>query len=176
MQKSIGEKVLGWFVVEETDEPAKAAAVTTTKTKPPPAAPSTPARGALTGVPSLADDDRDRLGRVLTLLDRLPPEATPEMKRALVAASLEAFGVHVDAIIGSSQRALAALDAFSETTRAKSENAIAEAEARVARLNQEIVELQRAANAQRAANEEVLRQTAMERSRLQAALAFLQRG
>src|SRR5689334_7517096 len=127
MQKSIGEKVLGWFVVEETDEPVKEPEVTTVKAK---AAPPPP-RVELAAVPSLTADDRERLGRVLTLLDRLPPEATPAMKHALVTASLDAFGVRVDAIVGASQRALAALDAFAEATRTKTHGAIADAEARV---------------------------------------------
>lgn len=171
MQKSIGEKVLGWFIVEETaDEPPVDENVTEVKVKP-----SQP-RPSLTALPSLADDDRDRLGRVLTLLDRLPAEAPPEMKRAIVSASLDAFGVKVDAIVGSGQRALAALEAFSEATRGKTAHATSEAEARIAKLNQEIVELRRAADAERAANEDALRKAAAERARLQAALAFLQRG
>lgn len=178
MQKSIGEKVLGWFIVEETADPPvdegapepKANGVTEPNAKAPLSRPS------LTAVPSLADDDRDRLGRVLTLLDRLPAEATPEMKRAIVAASLDAFGVKVEAIVGSGQRALAALEAFSETTRGKTAHVTSEADARIAKLNQEIVELRRAADAERAANEDALRKAAAERARLQAALAFLQRG
>ncbi len=141
MSKGIGDKVLGWFIVQEEDDappPARPAPA------PAKAAPSTPPvvspgqhhdEGAFAKVYRAAgvkDDEREKLARILTLLDSLPKEATPEVRRAIVAASLEAFGVRIDGIVTTGEGALAALDRYVETGRQRTDAILAEAEARIA--------------------------------------------
>lgn len=95
--KQLGEKVLGLFVVREDDE--EVPVETEVDVPPPPPAPPVEARPA--------DDVR----KVMDLIASLPDGVPLEMKRAIVTASLEAFGIRIDRVLaaaGQSERGLEA--------------------------------------------------------------------
>src|SRR5690349_8778470 len=107
MTKGVGGRVLGWFIVDEEAE-ANADAEASAKAR----ADATVRLGrrgvgahddgsgfaAVYRGAGVADQERERLARVIGLLESLPAEASVEVKRAIVGASLEAFGVPIDRI------------------------------------------------------------------------------
>jgi hypothetical protein len=198
MKKGIGEKVLGWFIVEEDDEatskPEAGAPVIDDAPAAPevgvaPVAARVHARGdaKLLDAPRAApesdvlraagvpDADRERLRRVLTLIASLPAEATLDVKRAIVAASLEAFGVRIDDIVMSGEGAIAALDRTIETTRARSEQTVAQATSRIEHLTREIEALRSAIDAEKVGTSNLVASVESEKSRMREAIAFFAR-
>lgn len=91
--KQLGEKVLGLFVVREEDDDVP---VETVEEAPPPPAPPGPI---------------DEVKKVMDLIASLPEGAPLEMKRAIVTASLEAFGIRIDRVLASAAQAERALEA-----------------------------------------------------------------
>ena len=91
--KQLGEKVLGLFVVREEDEDVPVEAVD--ETPPPPVEP-----GPI-----------DEVRKVMDLVASLPEGVPLEMKRAIVTASLEAFGIRVDRVLATAAQAERRLEA-----------------------------------------------------------------
>ena len=120
----------------------------------------------------VADAERERLARVVGLLESLPAEAGVEVKRAIVAASLQAFDVPIDRILVSGEAALAALDDHVSSGQQRTHDVLQQAEARVARLTNEIAEVRRLMEVQVAAQQELVRATGTERARIRVALDF----
>lgn len=185
--KNIGEKVLGWFVVQEDDEDSAATAEPATPTTevkvkakaevaPPVVAPGTPHDGRAFAevyrAAGLADGDRVRVTKVLDLLASLPDGAAPEVKRAIVVASLEAFGVPVGEVVSAATAADAALDGYALDGRRRTEQVLAEAQARVDDLNAKIADTRRLMDLQVKAQEELAKSVAREKARLRSVAAF----
>jgi len=164
---SIGEKMLGWFIVEEDGNEAARAAVPAPKAAPPPKlAPIAPV------VTSGSDDQL--LGRVLTLLESLPANAPADMKRTMVAASLAAFGVRIDAVVASGQAALVALERHGAAAREKHEATLASTTDRIAKLEAEIAAGRQIIAAERARNLEATAGLESEKARLRSVLSFFE--
>jgi len=198
MKKGIGDKVLGWFVVDEdaeatADAPASASASASAPAPAPaPTRSPTPARASPIVTPGhthdarafaavyrsagVADDERDRLTKVLSLVESLPAEASSDVKRAIVAASLEAFGVSIDRILVSGEGALAALDGYVVAGQNRTTEVLDQAEARIAKLTSEIDEVRRLMDVQVAAQQELARATATEKARVRVVLDFFDQG
>ncbi len=200
MSKGIGEKLLGLFIEEEkdpseaprTEEPAEREEVQEApkKTTPPPVrakAPSTPVATPVVSPGShhddasfamvyrragLPDSDRDRLAKVIGLVESLPSEATPEVKRAIVGASLSAFGVPIDGVVGTGNAAVAALDAYVIEGQRRTQEVLEDAESRIAKLTAEIQEVRRLMTMQVESQQELARATATERARVRVAIDF----
>ena len=194
MTKGIGDKVLGWFIVDEdadakadTKADAKAGADAKAEVRaevraakvvaaPPVVVPGgqhdASAFAAVYRAAGVADAERERLSRVVGLLESLPAEASVEVKRAIVAASLEAFGVPIDRILVSGEGALAALDGYVSSGQQRTHDVLEQAEARIARLTSEIAEVRRLMEVQVAAQQELVRATGTERARIRVALDF----
>jgi len=193
--KGIGEKLLGLFIEEDVDSTAKpevhdderasappAAAPAAAKTvarapvAPPVVTPGTPhdknAFAAVYKRAGVPDADRERLTKVIGLVESLPSEASPEVKRAIVGASLEAFGVPIEGVVHTSNGAIAALDGYVVEGQRRTQEVRAEAEARIARLEAEIAEVRRLMGMQEDAQNELVRSTAIERARVRVALDF----
>ncbi len=185
--KNIGEKVLGWFVVTEDDErdekeaPASSkqpvAIATKAEPAPPPVvAPGTPHDGRAFAevyrAAGLPDADRVRVAKVLDLLAALPDGAAPDVKRAIVVASLEAFGIAIDGVVSAASAADAALDGYALDGRRRTEQVLAEAQARVDELNAKIAEARRLMDVQVKAQEELAKSVAREKARLRSIAAF----
>lgn len=189
MSKGIGEKLLGLFIEEEVDETATvaqevrehAAPDPKPSAPPPPVRPAVVAPGATHDASSFAavyrraglpDADRDRLGKVIGLVESLPSEATGDVKRAIVAASLQAFGVPIDGVVSAGNAAVAALDAYVIEGERRSKEVLEEAEARIARLAAEIEGVRRLMAMQVDAQQELTRASMVERARVRAAIDF----
>ncbi len=197
MTKGIGDKVLGWFIVDEdaaaradaqaqADARAEAQAEGQAKELARPkaekviVAPAVAPGGqhdaaafaSVYRAAGVADAERERLSRVVGLLDSLPAEASPEVKRAIVGASLEAFGVPIDRILVTGEGALAALDGHVAGGQQRTQEILEQAEARIARLTNEIAEVRRLMEVQGAAQQELVRATTTERARIRVALDF----
>jgi hypothetical protein len=211
MKKGIGDKVLGWFVVEEDAEAsagvkasadadadadasadAKAnananeeAGRRTSVAAARPRASAVPVVGGLREASGFGavyraagveDTERERLTKVLSLLESLPEDARIDVKRAIVAASLEAFGVSIDRILVTSEGALAALDGHVAAGQGRTKEVIARAESRIAALTSEIEEQRRLVDAQLAAQQDLARAVAAEKSRLRGVIEFFDHG
>lgn len=186
MTKGIGDKVLGWFIVgEDADaEPkeqadpkdaearARADKVVTPPVVAPGASHDAAAFASVYRAAGVADAERERLARVARLLESLPAEASVEVKRAIVAASLEAFGVPIDRILVTGEGALAALDGYVACGQQRTHDVLEQAEARITRLTNEIAEVRRLMEVQVAAQQELVRATGTERARIRMTLDF----
>lgn len=165
--KAFGERLLGIFIEEEKDEPATP--VARPDVAPAPKAAPRPA-------PTTDDGDRDRLAKVTRLLESLPANAAPDVKREIVAASLEAFGVSIDGILAAGRGALDALDAHVADGQAKSEAIRADAERQIARLAAEIEELRKRVTEAASLQQELARRASAERARVRVVIDFFEGG
>lgn len=102
--KQLGEKVLGLFVVREDDDDVPLETIEE-DVSPPPAPPATSA----TAPPEAGS--ADDVKKVMDLIASLPEGAPLEMKRAIVTASLEAFGIRIDRVLAAASRAERGLEA-----------------------------------------------------------------
>ncbi|MBS2018787.1 MAG: hypothetical protein JST00_38325 [Deltaproteobacteria bacterium] len=197
MSKGIGEKLLGLFIEEDVEDAAPEAAPPRSPEDPaaktskearaerstarPPLPPPVVTPGAVhdgrsfTAVyqrAGLPDSDRERLAKVIGLVETLPSEASPEVKRAIVGASLEAFGVPIEGVVHTGNGALAALDAYVIEGQRRTQEVLGQAEARIAKLSAEIEEVRRLMTVQAEAQQELVRSTATERARVRSVLDF----
>lgn len=185
MTKKLGDKVLGWFIVQ--DEADVDADVPVAAAPPPPPPPPTPlpvvtpghlhdarAFSAVYRAAGVNDEERERLAKVLTLLESLPQEASIDVKRAIVGASLEAFGVSIDGILVTGEGALAALDGYVTSGQTRTKEVLAQAEARITKLTSEIAEVRRLMDVQVAAQQELSRATTSEKARVRTVLDFFE--
>jgi hypothetical protein len=212
MKKGIGDKVLGWFVVQEGAEEEKeeeidaaapeekrngsgngnpdreeafravphAVSRSTAAVVAPVVAPGhahdAKAFAAVYRAAGVGDEERERLSKVRALLESLPDEATVDVKRAIVGASLEAFGVSIDRILVTGEGALAALDGYVVSGQTRTKDVLAEAEARIAKLTAEIDEVRRLMDVQVAAQQDLVRAAATEKARVRAVVDFFDHG
>lgn len=203
MKKGIGDKVLGWFVVQEDTEPEaethadadalaegvadEPAHAPVPRRAPPRATALAPvvapgsvhdarAFGAVYRAAGVGDEERDRLTKVLSLLESLPEEASIEVKRAIVGASLEAFGVSIDGILVTGEGALSALDGYVVEGQGRTREVLTQAESRIAKLTSEIEEVRRLMDVQVAAQQELSRAATTEKARVRTVLDFFAAG
>jgi hypothetical protein len=211
MKKGLGDKVLGWFVVQEDDANANANAdanadadadataeedANESRTRAPAIA-RAPARapapsfapvvvpgqihdarafGAVYRAAGVDDGERERLTKVLSLVESLPDEASIDVKRSIVAASLEAFGVSIDGILVTGEGALSALDGHVVSGQNRTKEVLAQGESRIAKLSAEIDEVRRLMDVQRKAEQELTRAVATEKARVRVVLDFFDHG
>jgi hypothetical protein len=192
VKQGIGEKVLSWFVVREDDEasapeveaiahevedeaPHTRRSVAPSGVVPAPSAPMDP--NAFIGVyraAGVADADRVRLTKLLDLLAALPAEASEETKRTIVSASLAAFDVRLDQIVGAGEGAMRALDAYVAASEARTEENIARGDAHIAKLEAEIAQARTLMDRERASQSELASATAREKRRIEALRHFFE--
>jgi len=200
MKKGIGDKLLGLFIVAEDEDAGASAsprhgedatendveAPAIPVTTPPRAKPAgaraavvapgaphdTAAFAAVYRAAGLPDEDRERLAKVIGLVGSLPPEATPEVRRAIVGASLAAFGVPIDRIVATADAAAAALDGYVVEGQRRTKEVLAQAESRIARLEAEIEEVRQLMALQVESERELVRATTAEKARVRIASEF----
>jgi hypothetical protein len=179
--RGIGDKVLDWFIVREDEddpsasEPPESPPTRRSASEPGRRPTAPPPLSSLAPSPSVDDAERERLAKVVALVETLPAEAPADVKRAILAASLEAFGVSIDRILATGEAALAALDAQAEDGQARTRERLAASEARIAELNAEITDVRRQMDEAVAAQDARARGVAGERSRLVSVLDFFGR-
>ena len=195
--KGIGDKVLGWFVVQEEDASADEEGAPASAPAPAPASAPAPAPsfarasapavvpgqthdarafGAVYRAAGVDDVERERLTKVLSLVESLPDEASIDVKRSIVAASLEAFGVSIDRILVTGEGALAALDGHVVSGQNRMKEVLGQGESRIAKLTAEIDEVRRLMDVQRAAQQELTRAVTSEKARVRVVIDFFDHG
>ena len=156
-----GSTVLGWFVVREEGAPADPfAALPDTAVAgepaaappgpevafatPPPAAPGGqvdfPAVFAAAGIDA---EEQERVAKAAGLLRSLPAGTDDAVKKQIVEASLTAFGVPVDQIIENGAQEIQALEAYIQAGARDTQRVLADAQARIATLEEEIAQVRR---------------------------------
>jgi hypothetical protein len=123
----------------------------------------------------IASEEQERVNRALELLRALPPGATLDVRRSIVEASMTAFGIPIDRILETAGGQLRALDAYAADGEKRTSEVLAQAEARIARLQAEIAEVQRLMELQRRTQAEIVRASAGEKSRIRALFEFFGR-
>lgn len=86
----------------------------------------------------LSDDEQSRVDRALTLLHALPVETPVEIKRQIVGASLQAFGIPVEQIIESAALHLKAYDRHIKEGQTQTQALLEQSTRRLAELEQEV--------------------------------------
>ncbi|MFO0573249.1 MAG: hypothetical protein U1A78_04555 [Polyangia bacterium] len=86
----------------------------------------------------LSNDEQGRVDRALTLLHALPAETPVEIKRQIVGASLQAFGIPVEQIIESAALHLYAYDRHVKEGQAQTQALLEQSNRRLAELEQEV--------------------------------------
>jgi hypothetical protein len=158
-KKNWGSTVMGWFVVQDAtstsaraDDGGSAGRRTSNeRTAEPPlnvfASAPPPAPGGAVDFDKVFDaagiaaDARERVTRTRDLLNSLPADSDPNVKKQIVFASLKAFGVPIDNIIEAGAQQLQALEAYIRAGAADTEKVANEAEQRIKQYEEEIVKL-----------------------------------
>ena len=154
INKSWGQTVLGWFVVQD-DEGSQAAAPADAGTAPahavdqvfvsnPPAALGGKVDfDQVYDAAGIGSDERQRVTKTLELLAALPAEAPTPVKKRIVEASLTAFGVPIDKIIESGVAEIQALEGYIRAGAADTQQVLADAESRIKAKEDEIRQLRK---------------------------------
>jgi hypothetical protein len=183
-KKGLGEKVLGWFVEREASPEQPAAPApdpeASERSPAPPAVelplPADAAAAldfaAVFRAAGVSDAAQDRVEKALALLASLPAETPREVKRQIVEASLKAFGVPVEEIVGAGGGELKALDAFVAFGERTAQQAVAEANARIEALSREIAEARAAIEQKLAAQQKLAGECSERRRRVQEVIDF----
>ncbi|APR76136.1 Hypothetical protein A7982_01483 [Minicystis rosea] len=182
------DKVLGWFVereeepvalvtedvevVPDSGERAPQAQRSSGPVARPPAAPSGASFAevyARAGVPA---EEHDRTERALELLRSLPPNVPVDARRAIVTASLAAFGIPIERILETAAAEVRALDGHVAAGQQRSQQSLGAARARIEALEAEIAEVRRLMAAEAHAQEQLSSAIGAERARIRALFDF----
>ena len=162
-RKSWGSTVLGWFIVqdEESATPAEAvsaegqtgveadaaviaaAAASASESSaifqhdPPAAAGGNVPFDAVFDSAGVDADERERVVKAQQLLASLPSETPLAVKKQIVEASLNAFGVPIDNIIETGVAEIQALEAYIRKNAADTQALLEESNRRIAQLEEE---------------------------------------
>ncbi len=202
MTKKIGETVLGWFVVRDDEEAEAEAVepekmVQQFKQRkplpPPPADDSAPPSLRLQGrVPQVAagsapdttvfaqvfqsarisDEAQQRVEKALALLQSLPTDTPRDTRKAIVEASLKAFGIPIDAIIETSAEEIQALEAFIQHGERHTQTVLIDATAQIEKLAGQISEIKKLMELQVRTQQGVVKSSNDQKLRVQTVLEF----
>lgn len=86
----------------------------------------------------LTDDEQGRVEKALSLLSSLPAETPLEVKRQIVAASLQAFGIPIEQIIESAALHIRAVDKHSLEGQTQTQAFLEQGKRRIAELEKEL--------------------------------------
>jgi len=152
-KRSWGSTVLGWFVVDEGEaapkepSPGEAPAPSETAETSAPASPGSPplfegeappAPGGnvdfdgVFGAAGIASDERDLFDKAAGLLTNLPEGADPATRKAIVEASLKAFGIPIDQIIETGAHSIQTLEAYMQEQAARTRSVAEESQRLIA--------------------------------------------
>lgn len=146
--KNWGSTVLGWFVVQEDgipvpeappDEPPSAAPEPPAFVKEPPSAPGGRVDfGAVYEAAGVEREEQARVTKAAELLAALPGGTDAAVKKQIVEASLNAFGVPIEKIIEGAVQEIQALEAYIQAGAADTQKVHEESETRITQFTEEI--------------------------------------
>lgn len=183
-KKGWGDTVLGWFIERDGD---KALQTPAEEADPPPAPTPVVLAGDLplpsrAGAPldfpavyraaGIPEEAQDRVAKAMQLLATLPAEASREVKRQIVEASLKAFGFPVEQILEAAAAETQALRTFAEFGERNTREVVAQAEQRIEALNREIAEVRALTEEKQAAQQQLTEACRQQERRLREVLDF----
>ncbi|MBP1634903.1 MAG: hypothetical protein H6Q10_1477 [Acidobacteria bacterium] len=159
-KKGWGSTVLGWFIVQDEGAPPEGAAPAGTsgdadaaviaaaaaiasessgifQRDPPVAAGGSVPFDAVFDAAGVDADERERVVKAQQLLASLPSETPQPVKKQIVEASLNAFGVPIDNIIETGVAEIQALEAYIRKSAADTQALLEESNRRIAQLEEE---------------------------------------
>jgi hypothetical protein len=86
----------------------------------------------------LTDEEQGRVDKTLSLLSSLPAETPLEIKRQIVGASLQAFGIQIEQIIESAALQIRALDRHGQDGQKQTQAFLEQGTRRIAELEKEL--------------------------------------
>jgi len=147
--KTWGQTVLGWLVVQDGEGDTATAAVEATGqevehifvTNPPAAVGGKVDFDQVYEAAGIGGDERQRVTKTLELLAALPADTPTPVKKQIVEASLTAFGIPIDKIIESGVAEIQALEGYIRAGAADTQQVLADAESRIKAKEDEIRQL-----------------------------------
>jgi hypothetical protein len=177
----------------EQEEVAQAVTVPRRKTPPPPPPPTAPASIRLPGnIPNMSagskptagtfaevfraahisDQEQERVAKATALLQSLPPNASHEVKKPIVEASLIAFGIPIDEIIEGCAQEIQALEAYIQQGERHTQEVLNDAKRRIEKLTGEINEIRKLMELQVQTQQELIASSNQEKLKVQQVLEF----
>lgn len=123
----------------------------------------------------LSDEEQGRVDKALTLLHNLPAETPIEIKRQIVAASLQAFGIPVDHIIESAALHLSAFDRHIKEGQVQTQSLLEQSTRRLSELEQEVGRVKQVMQEQLAQQQGLTASCNQQKLRVQEVLDFFGR-
>lgn len=120
----------------------------------------------------LSPEDQDRVEKTMNLLHTLPGDTPVALKRQIVGASLQAFGISVDQIVESALLHQGAFLRHQEEGEKQTQAQLQDGSRRLAELEKEIARLKLQMSEQRAQQQGLLFAVSRQRARLQGILEF----
>jgi hypothetical protein len=190
-KKSIGKKVLGWFVVNEDEagERADASAddliakyASETPPPPPPEVKLTgelpKAEGGKVDFPAvfraagIDDEEQGRIEKARSLLGTLPAATPKDVQKQIVEASLKAFGYPTDAIIEAGAQEIQALEVYIQAGQRDTQSLLQQSNDRLKALETEIANVKKVMEDAVAAQQALTNACNQEKLRVQGVLEF----
>ena len=90
---------------------------------------------------SIPDEDQERVSKAVELLESLPTDTDPTVRKQIVEASLKAFGVPIEKIIETGVQQIEALEGYIRAGSAETTQLIDESEKRINAYEQQIADI-----------------------------------
>jgi len=189
-KKNWGSTVMGWFVVQDSQEGEVAPSDSSAEddliqraaggpeplpvftSEPPPAPAGEVDFEGVYEAAGITAEEHQRVTRTLDLLNSLPPGTDEAVKKQIVMASLRAFGVPIEQIIEAGAEELQALEAYSRGGARDTEKETSEAEIRIKQFEEEIASLRSAMQQRVEAQQKVMRSCNSKKLEIQKVLEF----
>ena len=189
-KKSIGKKVLGWFVVNEHEGPGQEASADDLIARyanetPPPPPPEVQLQGelpkaqggnvdfpAVYRAAGIDDEEQGRIDKARSLLGTLPAATPKEVQKQIVEASLKAFGYPTDAIIEAGAQEIQALEVYIQAGQRDTQTLLQQSSERMKALEEEIANVKQVMTEAVAAQEALTGACNQEKLRVQGVLEF----
>jgi hypothetical protein len=120
----------------------------------------------------LTGEDQSRVDKALTLLHNLPAETPIEIKRQIVAASLQAFGIPVEQIIESALLHQRAIDRHIQIGQVQTQSLLEQSTRRLAELEKEAARVKQVMQDQLGQQQGLTNTCGQKRARIQEVLDF----
>lgn len=120
----------------------------------------------------LTSEDQSRVEKALTLLHNLPAETPIEVKRQIVAASLQAFGIPVEQIIESALLHQRAIDRHIQTGQMQTQTLLEQSTRRLAELEKEAARVKQVMQDQLGQQQGLTHTCGQKKARIQEVLDF----
>ncbi len=120
----------------------------------------------------ISDEAQGRVEKALALLQSLPQDTPRDTRKAIVEASLKAFGIPIDSIIETSAEEIQALEAFIQHGERHTQTVLIDATAQIEKLAGQISEIKKLMELQVQTQQGVVKSSNDQKLRVQQVLEF----